>query len=611
MHRHILFFPILWFAPVVHSQVVTPLIGLVTPSQVDVGRPAFDLTIDGSGFAQGTVVNWSGTPLSTTFRRAERLIAAVPGNLIVASDAFNLTVTNPGGAVSSPSVFKVQPILTSIYPNSVPLGSPDVTFAATGVGFSPGASLILIGGTSVFGSTSTYVSPTEIQCAVPAALFSAALSILVSVANPSGTRSGEVALSIGNAITIGSVSPSHFTAGVSGVTLTVNGVGFLPGAVVRWLYAYPGAVVETLKTVFVSSTQLQAAVTADQLASPAGVSIRVDNPDGNVSNGLDTDVNSPVADLLSISPDSAVAGAPGFTLTVNGTGFLPNARLMLGITPLPTTYVTATQLTASVPPSAIYYPGKATVSVFDLFNGMPSNQAAFTIAPWIPTVASVVNAASSLPNSAPGSLVSIYGFDFAYLTHIYGLPPNVYPLDVLSATINGKQSPALYFGQNQINAQVPFETQPGTAVLVVTVNGVKSVPASFQVNPTAPGVFTLAQSNHAVAQNNADGKLNSPQFPAKPGDYIIAYLTGQGVVDNPVATGAPTPAAPLSRPLAAVQAKIGGLPAQVSFAGLAPGFIGLLQVNLMIPDVPAGDLPLEVSIGGVSATVTLVSVGGK
>jgi uncharacterized protein (TIGR03437 family) len=60
-----------------------------------------------------------------------------------------------------------------------------------------------------------------------------------------------------------------------------------------------------------------------------------------------------------------------------------------------------------------------------------------------------------------------------------------------------------------------------------------------------------------------------------------------------------------------VQAKIGGLPAQVSFAGLAPGFIGLLQVNLMIPDVPAGDLPLEVSIGGVSATVTLVSVGGK
>ena len=63
------------------------------------------------------------------------------------------------------------------------------------------------------------------------------------------------------------------------------------------------------------------------------------------------------------------------------------------------------------------------------------------------------------------------------------------------------------------------------------------------------------------------------------------------------------------RPLADVTATIGGQPAEVEFAGLAPGFVGLLQVNLRVPLLPAGDFPLLITIGGAASNAALVTVG--
>jgi uncharacterized protein (TIGR03437 family) len=60
-----------------------------------------------------------------------------------------------------------------------------------------------------------------------------------------------------------------------------------------------------------------------------------------------------------------------------------------------------------------------------------------------------------------------------------------------------------------------------------------------------------------------------------------------------------------------VQVKIGGKTATLQFAGLAPGFVGLMQMNILIPDVPAGELPFEVSVGGVSAQQTTISIAAK
>ena len=101
--------------------------------------------------------------------------------------------------------------------------------------------------------------------------------------------------------------------------------------------------------------------------------------------------------------------------------------------------------------------------------------------------------------------------------------------------------------------------------------------------------------------NYPGGALNSLQNPVHPGEYVVVYLTGQGQVDRPVASGAQSPADPLSLSVAAVRARLGGTPAEVAFAGLAPGFVGLLQVNLLVPYVPGGEQSLEVTVGDVQA----------
>jgi uncharacterized protein (TIGR03437 family) len=123
----------------------------------------------------------------------------------------------------------------------------------------------------------------------------------------------------------------------------------------------------------------------------------------------------------------------------------------------------------------------------------------------------------------------------------------------------------------------------------------------------APGLFV--QGSHAAAQNS-DFSLNSSSNPAKVGGTILAYLTGAGAVTPQPADGAAAGSSPLSEVTSAVTATIGGQTAQVSFAGLAPSFVGLWQVNVVVPSglTTAGNFPLVVTVGGQSSNSASVSV---
>ena len=92
------------------------------------------------------------------------------------------------------------------------------------------------------------------------------------------------------------------------------------------------------------------------------------------------------------------------------------------------------------------------------------------------------------------------------------------------------------------------------------------------------------------------------------GGFVAAYMTGLGATDNPVATGNAASSNPLSHVLANVTATIGGQTAKVQFAGLAPGFAGLYQVNVTIPPLAAGDYPLVISAGGSPSNAATISV---
>jgi len=140
----------------------------------------------------------------------------------------------------------------------------------------------------------------------------------------------------------------------------------------------------------------------------------------------------------------------------------------------------------------------------------------------------------------------------------------------------------------------------------VTANGMPVGTASLTVQAVSPGLFILAP-NRAAALNQ-DYSVNTPSQPARSGSVLMAYLTGLGATDNPPGTGIAAAANPLSRVTASVTATVGGQPASVQFAGLAPGYAGLYQVNLVVPQLAPGDYPLQVTAGGVQSNAGMVSV---
>jgi uncharacterized protein (TIGR03437 family) len=230
--------------------------------------------------------------------------------------------------------------------------------------------------------------------------------------------------------------------------------------------------------------------------------------------------------------------------------------------------------------------------------------------PVTPAIANggVVNAASFTAQVSPGALASIFGSNFTGtgLDAIASLPLP-FSLGGVSVLVNGVAAHVLYASTDQINFQIPWETKAGSATVAVSVNGLASSKVNVTVVAAAPGLFV--QGSHAAAQNS-DFSLNSSSNPAKVGGTILAYLTGAGAVTPQPADGAAAGSSPLSEVTSAVTATIGGQTAQVSFAGLAPNFVGLWQVNVVVPSglTTAGNFPLVVTVGGQSSNSASVSV---
>jgi uncharacterized protein (TIGR03437 family) len=149
-----------------------------------------------------------------------------------------------------------------------------------------------------------------------------------------------------------------------------------------------------------------------------------------------------------------------------------------------------------------------------------------------------------------------------------------------------------------LDIQIPYEIPPGQATLIVTSLGQIGV-FSFTVSAAAPGIFMAL-----------DGSL-VPSASGARGDTLSLYMTGQGAVSPPIATGtAPSADTPLSQLPAAtlsVKVTVGGVLAPLAFVGIPPGLVGVMLINFQIPpDAPLGQQPVVVIIGDIpSAPVTL------
>ncbi|MCP5113671.1 MAG: hypothetical protein GY953_22790, partial [bacterium] len=182
-----------------------------------------------------------------------------------------------------------------------------------------------------------------------------------------------------------------------------------------------------------------------------------------------------------------------------------------------------------------------------------------------------------------GSLVSIFGDRLALSTAISSELPLPKMLDGVTVTIGGMDAPLYFVSPRQINAQIPFEINGDSAGLVVRTPGGRSSQHTLNLAPAAPGIFTTT----------ADGKGNplllDTDFAlldkATPGDRVVLYATGLGATDPPAISGhGGAEGEPFHRAVTIPQVYIGEQEATVEYAGLAPGYCGVYQLNIVIPE---------------------------
>jgi uncharacterized protein (TIGR03437 family) len=215
----------------------------------------------------------------------------------------------------------------------------------------------------------------------------------------------------------------------------------------------------------------------------------------------------------------------------------------------------------------------------------------------------VVNAASFLPGVSPGALVTIFGYNLSDVSGVVIADTNPLPYELahVSVLINGVDAPLFSVAYNgtedQISVQVPYSTATGTGAALIEVfdYGQSVGTARTDSYDEDPGIFTY-QGSYVVALLYPDYSLLGPNNPAYPGDYIILYTTGLGPLSINMRDGYGAPSDPLAYTQDPFQVLVAGEPCKVDFSGLAPGFVGLYQLNLQLPtDLPAGNLDVQIT----------------
>ena len=203
---------------------------------------------------------------------------------------------------------------------------------------------------------------------------------------------------------------------------------------------------------------------------------------------------------------------------------------------------------------------------------------------------------------APGTLISIFGTDLARGRGPDGIeywlgPPAPTTLGGVAVKVGSRFAPVFYVSPGQINALIPYETTgTSTQITIVTGSNAQGNTVTVNLTPTAPGIFTVGgdREDRGAILNGADfptASISAPEgtfpnsHPARPGDVVVIYASGLGPVTpslpSGIGSGANGTAIPLMNSHPTV--RIGGQTAVIQFDGLAPGFVGLYQLNVVVP----------------------------
>ncbi len=491
----------------------SPIILGLGPSSATAGGSAFTLTVNGTGFASGAVVQWNGSPLTTAFVNAMQVTATVGASLIA----------KPGSA--------------SVWVTSSGLASAQVIFTVNASANAPQS--------NISGSW---------QIATASSVFTEVVNGLS-----------------GNSLLEGVVTQNGFNVS-AGLT---NNVG--------WAATLAGVVSQTNQITGTLAYQYYYGPCQEIVTLTGTVSA-----DGNSASGT---YAAPMSACAQADYGTWGGTRPSFAGLTNAASFAKNAN----------------GAGSGVAPGSL-------ITIFGTVNPVLACFC-FSLANFGIVATDDFGVGAAEANSIP-------------------FPTN---LGGVNVTINGVQAPLVAMSSGQvgvnpfINAQVPYDAiQPGagslTTSLVVTTTtpvygsngfylpgGFAFPPVSIQIVPAAPGIFTTTENGlgQAILVYLANLQIAAPSSPIPRGGTAFFYATGLGALQPPVADGAASPASPA---VATPTVLVGGIMAPVLFAGQAPGFPGVNQINITIPaNAPTGNtVPLQIQTADGSLTTSnLVTIAVK
>ena len=580
------------------------------PSGVSVYAP--EIVNSGSLSNTGTVVGGSALTAMTLVQGAAAdgsggivNVAAIPNNFdLIPTGTGSVTIVYEVTTSGSPGSFETVTIfiaLTGTAPTALGNIGGSVNPAPVGPPTSAGA-LPQFAGTNRLTLVAAMVSCTAGQPGFPpppsVITSTQKLSFIAPVGSNAGSGTFDV-LTIGNtplnwsaSITniIGgnwlALSPTSGTGNTT-VTATVTSGPLPPGS-------YSATV--TILSVGAVDSPFTMTITLDV----AGALLNVSPPSLSFSSNAGT---NPAPQQLTITASAGILTWSASATTTTGGNWL-------SVTQSGSTPGTATvNINVGTLPGGTYQ-GAVTLSSTRAGNGQQLIPVTLTLGAVPPTISTngLANGASFSKDAtfAVGAIVTIFGQNLATATVSAQSLPLPTALGSAQVLVNESPAPLFYVSPTQINFQMPVTTSGSAQVVVVTSQLRGNVVTVTLVNGT-PGIFTSDSSGSGQgAVLNQDASLNTAQNPAAAGTVISIYATGLGPTDPPIIAGqAPAAQSPtLIKPVVL----IGGVAADVLFSGLAPGFVGLYQINARISTgtQPGSAVPLSLSIGGaVSNTVTI------
>ncbi len=503
----------------------------VNPPALPVGSSATLVTLTGTNFISGSIVDFNGTPISTTFVSSTDLTALIPAADLATAGTDSITVFNrgPGGGTSTAQPFTVNnpaPNLTGVSPASATVGDSNTTVTLTGSSF-------VNGSTAHFNSaalTTTFVSATQLAAVIPASDLTTVGtdSITVITPGPGGGASGARTFTVNYpAPTLSSISPPSATVGGLDTAITLTGTNFINSSTAE----FNGT---PISTTFVSATQLTAVIPMADLAAAGTDLVTVVNPGpgGGPSAAATFTVNNPAPTLTGIDPMSGTVGDSDTTITLIGTNFISSSTVhftgvvlaapsgtatqLMGVA-LATTFVSATQLTAVIPAADLTAAGADSINVVNPGpGGGPSGVQTFTVNNPAPVLTSISPTSATVGD--PDTTIRLTGGNFiagfSFVNRDTGQRTFV---SGSTAEFNGTAISTHFVNSTELTAVIPADdlATAGTASITIVTHGPgggASTPQIFTINNPTPTLTSINPTFIVFGSPDTTITLNGSSF---------------------------------------------------------------------------------------------------